>query len=265
MLKIGQLIAPAVLLGMCVAAQGQDARQLVEQAVRTELAADAADHSCWIYYDVDRKPDSSVKQWVAETHSGTLDRVLDKNGQRVAKAEARSQMESFARDTAARAKQRTSGEHDDKQAAEMLKTLPQAFLWSETGTEDGDVVLHFKPNPQFHPPTYQSRVFAAMEGDMKVDRSQHRIVSLKGRMIHDVRFFGGLLGYLKAGGSFDVERRETGQGEWQITETHVHIQGHALLFKNISEEEDEEKSKFKPLPENISLAEAERELLAQTS
>jgi hypothetical protein len=263
MLKIGRLIAPAALLGICAAAHAQDAGQLVEQAVRTELAADAADHTCWIYFDVDRKPDLSVKQWVGETHSGTLERALDKNGRPVTKEEARNQMESFVRDSSARVKQHKSGEHDDRQAAEMLKMLPQAFLWSESGTEAGNIVLHFKPNPEFHPPTYQSRVFAAMEGDMKVDRGQHRIVSLKGQLIHDVRFFGGLIGSLKAGGSFDVERRETGKGEWQITEAHIHIRGHALLFKSISEEEDEEKSRFKQLPDNISLTDAEQELLAQ--
>jgi hypothetical protein len=69
---------------------------------------------------------------------------------------------------------------------------------------------------------------------------------------------------MEAGGTFEVERRETGKGEWQITETHVHIQGHALLFKSISEQEDDEKSKFRRLPDNISIADAEKELLAAT-
>jgi hypothetical protein len=39
-----------------------------------------------------------------------------------------------------------------------------------------------------------------------------------------VKFAGGLLGELKARGSFDVARREIGEKEWQITETHVHMQ-----------------------------------------
>ena len=32
---------------------------------------------------------------------------------------------------------------------------------------------------------------------------------------------------------------------WQITETHVHIGGHALLFKTIGEQEDEVKTEFR--------------------
>jgi hypothetical protein len=144
----------------------------------------------------------------------------------------------------------------------MLNTLPRAFVWSDTGDRDGNTTLHFKPDPQFHPPNYQARVFAAMEGDMRVSDAEHRIVSLKGRLIRDVKFGGGLLGELQAGGSFEVERRQIGGGAWQITETHIHIQGHALLFKDISEQEDDVKSKFKQLPDGISLPDAEKELLS---
>jgi hypothetical protein len=54
-----------------------------------------------------------------------------------------------------------------------------------------------------------------------------------------------------------------GGGVWSITETHVHIQGHALIFKSISEQEDDVKSKFKKLPRQISPTNAENMLLAQ--
>jgi hypothetical protein len=50
---------------------------------------------------------------------------------------------------------------------------------------------------------------------------------------------------------------------WQITETHVHIQGHALLFKSISEQEDDVKTKFQPLPDGVSFQEAEKTLLTE--
>jgi hypothetical protein len=264
-----RVLASAVLLALCTAASGQngqqqriqDTQQIVTQAVRTELCADAADHTLWIYYDADRKPDSSVKQWVAETRAGVLYRVIERNGQSFDEATQQNGMNSFIGDSGAQATQRKADRHDDGQATEMLGMLPKAFIWSTVSSQGGRTVLHFAPDPSFHPPTWESRVFAAMEGEMTVDDAQHRIVSLKGRLIHDVKFGYGLLGELKAGGSFDVERRETGGGEWQITQTHVHIDGHALLFKSISEDEDEEKSNFVQLPEYTSFAEAERRLL----
>jgi hypothetical protein len=119
------------------------------------------------------------------------------------------------------------------------------------------------PNPQFKPPTWESRVFSAMEGSMRIEKSQHRIVSLQGRLVHTVRFCGGLCGSLSTGGTFDVERRETGQSIWQIVETHIHIHGTALFFKNISQEEDDQKTHFQLLPGNISLQQAETKLLQQ--
>ena len=97
---------------------------------------------------------------------------------------------------------------------------------------------------------------------MLVDTEQHRITSLKGKLIQDVKILGGLLGSLDAGGTFDVERRETGENVWQITETHVHISGHALIFHTISEQEDDVKSDFKPLPSNVTMQQAKSDLLA---
>jgi hypothetical protein len=231
--------------------------------VQTELAADDTDHSHWLYFEIDRKPGNSLKQWVAETADGNMVRVVEQNGQTVADQEQRRRMDSFASSKSEQARQRKSGQHDDAQAEEMLRTLPKAFIWTKISDENGNTTLHFKPDPGFHPPNYEARVFAAMEGDMTVNDAQHRIVSLKGKLIHDVKFVGGLLGYLQAGGTFDVERRETARGLWQIVESHIHIQGRALFFKNIGEQEDDVKAKLKKLPDNINFAQAEKDLLAQ--
>jgi len=202
-------------------AKAQDAQQFVAEAVKSELAADANDHSRWIYYETDSQPGNSVKQWVAETAAGNLKRVLVQNGQSVPEGEQRSRMSSFVTSSSDQAKQRKNGQHDDAQAAEMLKTLPRAFLWTKVSDENGETTLHFKPDPAFHAPNYEERVFAAMEGEMIVTDEQHRIARLKGTLIHDVKFLGGLLGYLNAGGTFDVKRSETGKGLWQITDTHI--------------------------------------------
>jgi hypothetical protein len=243
--------------------QGQTPKEIVQQAVKTELAANDNDHSRWLYFEVDRKPKNSVIQWVAETPQGDLHRVLKQNDQEFPAGEQRKKMDSFVRDSSAQAQQKKTGQHDDQQATELLKLLPDAFAWTTTGSHDGNTLLHFKPDPKFHAPNREARVFASMEGDMTVNEAQHRIVSLKGRLIRDVKFGGGLFATLKAGGTFDVERREIGKNLWQITGTHVHIEGHALFFKSISEQEDDEKSKFKRLSDSLSFQEAEQELLKQ--
>jgi hypothetical protein len=242
-------------------ASAQSPRDLVRQAVQTELVSARNDHSHWLYFEFDRQPDKAVKKWVAEARSVSLDRVIERNGQPLPDEQQRQEMTAFINDPRAQNKQHKSSQHDDEQAAELLNILPDAFIWNIEGEKGSEILLHFKPDPQFHPPDLEARVFAAMEGDMAIDREQHRIASLRGRLIRDVLIGFGILGELKAGGTFDVERRELTPQVWEITETHVHIQGHALIFKTISENEDDIKSHFKQIDQGTSLQQARQELL----
>jgi hypothetical protein len=159
-------------------------------------------------------------------------------------------------DTAQQAKQRKDGALDDKRAEDMLRLLPTAFLWSVKSDNGKTVTLGYVPDPKFVPPTMESRVFAAMAGEVVVDKQQHRIQTIKGKLVADVKFGWGLLGKMYEGGTFDVERRELAPGIWQITESHVHILGHALLFKNIGEQDDEVKSEFRRVPQETTLEQA---------
>lgn len=264
--KAGRWLVWTLLVSAAVNTQQSRAQQpseIVQRAVRTELAASAADHSLWLYYEIDSKPGDGVVQWAAQTRMGELHRVLQQAGQPLTVDQQRAKIDAFINSPAAQAKQRQGGQHDDRQATQMLNMLPTAFIWTVTRHDSSTTYLHFRPNPDFTPPTWESRVFAAMEGDMAVDNAQHRIVSLRGRLIRPVKFAWGLLGTLEEGGTFNVERRQLTPGIWQITETHIHIQGHALIFKSISEQEDDVKSKFEQLPANITFREAEEKLMAQ--
>ena len=239
----------------------QDAKQIVQQVVTTELTAGAADTSLWRYHEVDKTPKRRVTQWVAQTSQVDLPRVVEENDQKLTEAQQRQKMESFLKDKGAQARERKKRQDDLKQTADLVKLLPQAFLWTVTDSHGGESTLHFKPDPSFHPPNIEARILAGVEGDMVVNMTKHRIVSLKGKLVHDVKFGGGLLGEIKSGGDFEIERQEVGAGVWQIMNTHVHMTGHLLLFKSVSEQEDDEKASFKQLPADLSLEQAQNELL----
>ena len=129
-------------------------------------------------------------------------------------------------------------------------------MWTVKSEDAKTVTLAYMPDPNFVPPTMESRVFAAMAGEIVVDKQQHRIQTIKGRLLSDVKFGWGLLGKMYEGGTFDVERRELAPGIWQITESHVHILGHVLLFKNIGEQDDEVKSEYRRVPQETTLEQA---------
>src|SRR4051795_1797559 len=105
-LRPGRFLVWAIALLPPVLCHPEDVQQFVQRAVQTELAKDRDDHSRWIYFEVDRKEDSTVKQWVAETREGSLRRVIEMNGQAVPEPEQRRKMDAYLRDPSARSKAR---------------------------------------------------------------------------------------------------------------------------------------------------------------
>ena len=102
-----------------------------------------------------------------------------------------------------------------------------------------------------------------MAGDIVIDNAQHRIRSMSGRLIRDVTFGGGLLGRLKAGSSFSLEQAQVGPSIWQLTEIHVQLEGNALLFKSISLQQDDERSRFAPESPTMTLDQAATTIMSQ--
>jgi hypothetical protein len=251
-----------------LAQQQQDphAQQIVRTAVQTELAADKADHSRWQYRDLDRKPDGEALYQVVETDRGSVKKKLKHNGQPLTPEQLNAEdarIQSFVTDPAQQARQRKDGEQDDKRAENMMHLLPDAFLWTIKSTTGDTTTLAFTPDPNFSAPSMEARVFAAMAGELVIHKTQNRIQTIKGRLIHDVKFGYGLLGRMNEGGTFNVERREITPGIWAITESHVHIDGHVLLFKTISEQEDEVKTDFRRTPPDTTLEQAATILKAE--
>jgi hypothetical protein len=237
------------------AASDPAALKIVQAAVQAELAADKTDHSIWMYRDRDSAPGKRALYETVETPQGSLRRLVELNGHPLSPDAAEAEQRRIARfidDRSAQAKAHRDAEHDDQQARAMLQMLPKAFLWTITNQTPEATTLRFEPNPGFHPPDMQARVMGMMAGTMVVTHEGDRIRSLKGALTQDVTFGYGLFGRLHRGGTFDVERREisapNARPEWQITESHVHIGGKALLFKTIGQQEEEVKSDWKPSP-----------------
>jgi hypothetical protein len=243
-----------ILLSLCalpLAAQSSqpEALQAVNAAVAAEMQADHTDHSIWTYHDHDQTPELDATYLTIETHHGMLRRMIASDGHTLSPSDAQAEtarIDSYAHDPAAQARTRRNGAHDDAQATELLKMLPTAFTWTIASQTPDLITLHFVPNSSFDPPDMQAHVMGTMEGEMVIARDGNRIRTLRGRLSHSVLVGFGILARLYAGGTFDVERRLVGEGHWQITETHVHIGGHALFFKSIGTQEDEVKTDWQP-------------------
>ncbi len=254
--KIWGVTLCAILCAPARGAQAQDAKHIVQQAVTAELAANRDDQSHWRYLRTEAGGNSSI---IVETENGAISRHLQEHGRPVSAetlAEEDQRTQKFIHDPAEQAKQRQNGANDSKSFTELLNLMPLAFVWKLESQTPETITLHFEPDPNFHPPDMEARVMGAMSGTLIVDRAQHRIRTMKGRLESDVTIGFGLLARIKQGSTFDVERRQVAPGYWEITETHVHISGHALFFKTIGEQEDEVKSEFTLVPLGTTLDQA---------
>src|SRR3984957_15519627 len=241
----------------------QTPQQIIQQAVDAERAADQNDHSNWLFLEESDKPKEHVLQWVAATQKGSVERVLEKDERELTEAQQQELIQKYLLDPRAQKKQIEEGNHDNQQIDDLLKLLPEAFVWTQTGATATTTSLHFDPAPGFHPPTREARVFSSMTGDLVVDNQQHRIYKIKGHLMHDVTFGGGLLGRLKERSSFSLEQQQVGPALWELTAIHVPLEGNALLFKSVSLQEDDERSRFQLEPANVTLEQAATSVMSQ--
>jgi hypothetical protein len=240
------------------AQDAKPAKEIVRTATQAELTADKNDHTRWRYREA-KKDGTDTVSIAVETEWGSVRRVIMRNGQPLTEAEARAENERvqrFIHDPEKLAKQRRDGAQDGKNAEELMHMLPEAFIWKVESEDAQKYTLHFDPNPNFSPSDMKGRVLGTMAGTLVVSKPENRIETISGKLTQDVTIGWGLLGRLHEGGTFRVERREVAPGLWQIVETHVHIEGKALFFKTIGEQQDEVQTEFTQAPAGTTLEQA---------
>jgi hypothetical protein len=275
LLRVSCLIAAAFLV-FCVPAYvqntssdaGLSAGELLRRVVNSELKAQANDHSHWMY---EVKAGVSGKEQVkvaVQTREGYLDRLKFVNGQPLTPEQEKQEDQRIARlltKPDEQKKQRSAQEQDARKTERLFQMLPDAVTASY-GKREGELVeILFKPNPHFHPPSHEAAVFQAMEGRIWINTRENRLVEIEGHLTRGVKFGGGLLGHLDKAGEFHVKQSEVAPGLWEITLLHVNMHGKALFFKTIAVQENEIRTNFQRVPDNLTLSEAAQQLPKQSS
>jgi hypothetical protein len=245
------LSIPLAMAPLLAPAQEVTPQQMVAKAVANELYANANDHTPLEYLDHDITPDHDTLYRIIQVPHGGQKRKLEDHGHPLTPAQNQAEdarIQSYVNDIALQQRQHRDSAHDDEQASEMVRLLPVAFIWTVHSSTPAETTLDFRPDPNFNPRSMEAKVLSAMSGQVVVAHPDERIKSIRGKLLHEVKFAYGLLGYLSAGGNFNVERREVIPGHWQITDSHVHFDGKALFFKTIGEQEDETMTGYKLSP-----------------
>lgn len=142
----------------------------------------------------------------------------------------------------------------------LVKALPDGLLYTFDGNEtlnDKETYrLKFKPNPRFSPTSRETIVYKSTEGSLWIDASEHTIVKLEGTLMDDINIGWGILGHINKGGKVELEQSEVSPGHWRITRLISEAKGRAFLFKSIEIWQHQYATKFKLVPDSLTLQEA---------
>jgi hypothetical protein len=255
---------------LCIALRGQntpdalpalpkDPNQLVGDAIKHQIEADAADHSHWRYH-IHREDDrGSQDRDVIDTKEGQLARTLLINGQPLTaeqRAADEARMKKLVEDPSERAKRDKRAKEDEDKGVQMFKAIPDAFIFKYEGAENGQVRLSFFPNPHYNAPTRELQVFRSLSGMIWIDRAALRMSRLDGSLFEDVTFGWGLLGRLNKGGTFSVRQSRVGDDHWEIVALDVKMAGHAVIFKTINVKQLQRLTEFHRISDSMTISQA---------
>jgi hypothetical protein len=168
------VLVSIILLGSAVLSQsnsgilGVSANDLARRVITNELEFQD-DHTNWMYRLEKEQYGKKQIEEIIETKEGSLSRLLSINGQPLTAKQQKEEdqrVQELMTSRSAKRKLRRALDAETLQGRRLFKMLPDAFVFNYAGGDGSLVKLSFRPNPNFHPPSLEARVFHDMEGEM---------------------------------------------------------------------------------------------------
>lgn len=238
------------------------AQALVARALATELRT-AQDASHPMRYRLHKSsPRLTSTKEIVETRDGDVARLVslfDKPLSQTDEQTEEARLSALSSDPSLQ-KHRKQGEEGDMAIVlKLLRMLPNAFLYTYSGSEQGPAgTVHkfaFRPNPSFDPPDFETQALTALTGVLSIDASQERVTRLEGHLEQDTDYGLGILGKLDKGGSIVIEQGDVGGQQWRIARFKMQM-NLRVLFRTRNIDTSEEMTQYTPVPANIDYRQA---------
>ncbi len=245
------------------------AAELVRQTVSNELAAsDAGDQ--YMYRMREETPRGSETRLTIGTRDGAISRLVLKNDRPLSpkhKLWEDENLRDLLTNHVRLVKLQTEKHADDIRARKVIRALPEAFLYEQTGMETNSAgrelaLLTCRPNPAFRPHSAELRVLQKVQGTMLIDPVAMRFVRIKAMLSQDVDFGWGIFDRISRGGSFILEQQVVWHDQWELTSLALHYTNRRLLLMTSRVDSVTKASDFHRLPDDLTLQKAFALLLA---
>jgi hypothetical protein len=108
-------------------------------------------------------------------------------------------MDRLLHDRSQELKFKRGHDKDGEKLEQLMRLMPEAFLYDYDGVEGNLARLRFCPNSNYDPATYEARVVHSLAGTILIDLQQKRLAKLAGHLINRVEFGFGILGHIDDG------------------------------------------------------------------
>ncbi len=245
-----------------IAQQSIPAASLVHHALAIELQS-ATDTQHPMRYRLRKSsPRLASTKEIVETREGAVARLIAVNDLPLGPADEQKEqmrLNGLVSDPSLQHHRKQSQDDDTRRVLKVLRALPDAFVYTYSGsalTPSGLVnKFSFRPNPDFTPTDLETQVLPAMTGEIWINPAQTRVVRLEGHLDHDVSFGWGLLGRLYKGGSVVIEQSDIGNRQWRIVRLQLSMNGR-VVFRTRNFDTVEEESRFAPVPQGLGYLQA---------
>jgi hypothetical protein len=240
------------------ASPSQTAKELIAEACSNELQHRET-KTLWSY-TAERHVDSHIfLERVIETVDGPVRHLLAVDGHPPTAAQIKDEddrHQELLKSPAGRRAFQKQRDDDDKTMEELLRIIPEAFVFEDQGKEGGSERIAFHPNSGFKPKTYEQRIVHALNGMVFIDLHDKRIARLSGSLGSRVEFGYGLIGHVDQGGTTEFMRVRLSPQIWKTSAEKIDLDGRFVMLKTINKHQDESRTGFEPVAPDTTFAQA---------
>jgi len=234
------------------------ARSWVVDAAANELQALHHDDSYLRYRTHTLSDKGDVVRDVVESKDGTVARLIMRDGKpltEVQDKDERQRLNDMIASPSAYFKHVRNSESERKMADKLVPLMPDAAIYTytpgqpQTGKNGGalEVVLDYKPNPKFNPPSTEAEALTGLEGRVWIDAKTHYLVRMEGTVSHGVNFGWGMLAHIYPGGKLELDQTSVGENRWIFTYFSMKLSVRALMLKTVNVHTESSASDFQKL------------------
>ncbi|MGP8261060.1 MAG: hypothetical protein ACLQM6_14030 [Acidobacteriaceae bacterium] len=195
-------------------------------------------------HEVDERGDQLRDQ--IETPEGSVARLIQRDGRPLTPAEdaaERQRLNDLLASPASFARHIHREQENKQTGVRLLKLMPDAMLWSYAPGQpqlpnqpSGDpslVVLDFKADPAWSPPTMESEPLTGLQGRVWIDPRNRRMVRLEANLFRAVNLGWGIVAHLYPGGSVTLQQANLGDQRWIVEHIDEQLNLRALMVKTV--------------------------------